>query len=139
MKYKVGDWVIHNYEIKQIMDIHPNGNVHELSTGTMRVSSMDLTDDIRPLTLQAKVLSESFQFYYKKLNELKGSSALNWPDINRYFSKLCLQAIDEGLSGKKYKEGELNSNLKEALDFYNKVREKIDGYSEINGIALFRR
>lgn len=136
MKFAVGDWVIHNYEIKQIKRME-EGKVVEVTCGSFSTSSSDLTYDIRPLTLKTKRYAESIEYYYKELDKLPGSRSLNWPDINRHFSDLCLKAIDD--PKEKYQEGEVNKYLQEARDFVQKTRDALSGVQSVNGVDLFRR
>lgn len=134
--YQVGDWVIHNFEIKQVTRTE-KGIVREVSCGSFSTSSSSLDDYIRPLTLKSKRYAESIAYSYKRLRELPGSNSLNWPDINRYFSELCLLAIDNAKP--KYHEGEINEYLLKAEDFVMKAKEQIENVSSVNGVSLFRR
>lgn len=136
MKFKEGDWVIQNYEIKQIIRME-NGAVREVSCGAFSTSSLDMTDSVRPLTLRNKRYAESIRYYYNELRNLPGSNALNWPDINRHFSQLCLDAIDNPKI--KYAEGEMNLSIREAQEFFIKTRDALEGVQSVDGIRLFRR
>lgn len=132
MKLNVGDWVIHGYEIAQITKME-DSRVREVSTGSFSTSSTDL--EVRPLTLRSKRLAENFEYFYNELNDLEGSRSLNWPDIHRYFSSLTINAIDDTT---KYTEGQTNKYVKEAQDFFIKVRDKLQGVDSVNGIDLFK-
>lgn len=133
MIYQKGDWVIHDYEIYQVMEVI-DGNAAELSNGYVRCYGKGLK--VRPLTLRSKVFAETFKDYRSKLNATPGSHALNWPDIHRYFSNLCLEAID---STAEYKEGETNKFVVEGSEFVNRTIDALRMIPDINGINLFRR
>jgi len=135
MQLKVGDWVIQDYAIKQIRKIEENGST-EVSDGAFSTSGYSILKSCRPLNLRNKRYAESIQYQYDELKKVKGSNALNWPDINRYFSDLCLKAIDDTKTD--YKEGETNQYLKEAREFTNKTIDRLSGIGDVNGVRIFR-
>lgn len=133
MKYKVGDWVVYNYRIHQVMEINENGQPRELSTGYIRCSSNEL--EVRPLTLKSKVMAERIEELYGQLRKLPGSNSLNYPDISRYFAILCFDAIDDET---EYQEGDYSKDLKLAEEFVRKTRDALTSVPEVDGVRLFR-
>jgi hypothetical protein len=134
--WQKGDWVIHNYKIKQVTGTE-KGVVIEVSCGVLTCSSDNLEPYLRPLTLRNKVYAEGIEYYYLMLRNLPNSRNLNWPEINRYFCDLCLKAIDDPKV--KYGENEMNQFLQEARDFVSKTREILDESQEVNGIQLWKK
>lgn len=133
MEVKVGDWVIFSYEIVQVTKVE-EGKVREISNGTSTVSGNELT--VRPLDLRSKGYAESFQYFYRELNKIQGSRALNWPRIHGYFSDLCVKAIDD--EKREFAEGELNQFIKEGQDFVIAVNKKLQSVEPVNGIQILK-
>ncbi len=126
---KVGDWVIHDYKIKQVKEIKENG-VSELSCGYMCVSGMNL--ETRPLTLRSKVIADNIETYYKKLRDLPGSNALNYPDINRFMSAKCIEAIDA-------EDNDMRMILQETAEFVSEIKDSLNRVDAIfKGVRIFR-
>jgi len=131
--FKEGDWIIHNREIAQV--VHVDGErITELTSGMFSTSGHDL--DCRPLTPTNKVIMEGINYYFDKMDKLPGSRTLNWPDINRYFEELIINAIDDIHSGSA-KNAE--KQYTQAGRFYNEVKEKLDNLNtKIDGVRLVR-
>lgn len=124
MTFNTGDWCIYDLEIVQIMATEP---YVEYSTGFIRGGNAT-RGNLRPLTLQNKVIIESMDSYYERLRDMDGSVGFNSPDISRYFADLSRTAID---GDKKQSE----AAFEKAQAF---VRAARDYQKIIDGIALFR-
>lgn len=124
--FKQGDWVIHDRKIGKIKSIREEGFA-SFTDGYFETSGRIL-DDCRPLTLESKVAAENFDYYYRELRKIDGSGGLNYPDINRHFSALCLKAIDCPDDWKSIQD--------EAIAF---IREARDYRPVIQGVKLFGR
>ena len=77
--------------------------------------------------MQNKRIVEHFDAIYDRLREIDGNAGFNYPDINRYFCDLALQAMDQ--------TGDSKEPYDKAAQF---VQEARDHKSEIDGIRLFR-
>lgn len=126
MDFKAGDWVIYGLDVGQIKELRDDG-IAVFSDGHCETSGFRLADGFRPLTLKSKNIVETFDIYYKRLRDIDGEAGFNYPDINRYFSQLVLDAIDAGDTAKFH---EL------AQEF---VRDARDYKNPIQGVSLFRR
>lgn len=122
-KWKAGDWAVFDLEIVQIKQVEP---FVEVSDGTISTSG-NLIDRFRPLTLRNKATIETFKWYYRELRKIRGESGFNYPDINRLFCDLSLDAMD-GPEDDKKPYDKAQSFLRAAQD-YKPV---------IQGIHLFR-
>lgn len=122
-KWKVGDWAVFDRDIVQIKKID-DGEWFEVSDGSFNTFGR-LEDRLRPLTLSNKRIAETFDYYYKEIDKIKGSGGFNFPDISRYFSQLMLDAID--VASKE--------PFEKVQEF---VREAGKYNPEIHGISLFR-
>lgn len=122
--WKEGDWAIHDMEIVQITRIRED--LITVTTGVIDSTGV-LADRLRPLTIPNKRTAESIRDWYNYLRRIDGNDGFNYPDINRYFCRLALQAMDG--------EG--------AADAYTKARTFVEMarcYApEIDGVRLFRR
>lgn len=125
MTWKVGDWVIFDLSIGQIMEIR-DGGFQDFSDGAIRTSGR-LADRFRPLTLRGKAIVEAMSYYYKSLSEIDGEAGFNYPDISSHFAWLALCAID----GKE----DDSEPFDKARQF---VQEARDYKREIQGVRLFR-
>lgn len=122
--WKVGDWAVFDMAIVQIKEIRDQ--IVEVSTGVIATSGR-LSDRLRPLTLQNKVIAESFDYQYRQLKKIKGERGFNYPDINRYFCQLMLNQIDgEPTDDTNYK---LGNEFVQLAGEYTPV---------IHGVELFR-
>lgn len=99
MNFKVGDWAVYERRIVQIKRLDKDG-IAEVSDGSFASSGM-LLNQLRPLTLRNKRIGEWFEHYYEYIRQIDGSAGFNFPDINRYFAQLALQAIDANDEGSK--------------------------------------
>lgn len=126
MEWKIGDWVVFDLRIGQIMGLD-EGGFAEFSDGTFRTSGR-LADRFRPLTMRNKCAIEYFDHYYNRLREINGEAGFNYPDISQYFAQLSLDAMD-GDEKDKVPYEKVQQFLQDARD-YKPV---------INGISLFRR
>lgn len=127
--FKVGDWVISEFEIKQVMEMQGD-RVTELSDGSFRSGGSDL--QCHPLTLRNKNIADNIRHYNQKLHDAPHSIGLNFPDIHRWLSDKCSEAI----------EAESDDGVKVILDevasMYNQVKEHLNNPPIIKGIKLFR-
>lgn len=124
-EWKVGDWAVFEREIIQIKEIREGGGC-EVSDGSFSTFGM-LLDRLRPLTLRNKRIGEWFDWHYRELNKIRGERGFNYPDINRHFNDLCLQAIDG--------PDEDKVPFERAQEF---IREARDHTPVINNVHLFR-
>lgn len=127
MEWKAGDWVVFNLKIGQIKEIRDNGSA-VFSDGACETSGR-LVDRFRPLTLRNKRAVESFDYYYDMLRDMDGSAGFNFPDINRYFCDLALEAIDAPTEDSAKPAFEKAQAFVHAARDYEKV---------IDGVRLFR-
>jgi hypothetical protein len=126
MNWKIGDWVVFDLSIGQVKEIRAYGET--FSDGIFETSGR-LADRFRPLTLRNKRIIDWFDWHYNELRKLNGNTGFNYPDINRYFCHLALQAIDEEdiEAGKKFFNK--GSDFVKAAGNYQKT---------IDGVNLFR-
>lgn len=127
MDFKTGDWVIYGLDIGQIKELRNDG-LARFSDGFCETSGMSLADGFRPLTLKSKRIVETFHIYYKRLDEIDGYTAFNYPDISRYFARLALEAIDGA--------DEIKEPYEKANGFVSEARNYT---AVIHGIPLFRQ
>lgn len=123
-EWKVGDWVVFNLSIGQVMEV---GDWQEFSDGSFRTSGR-LADRFRPLTLRNKRTIEYFDYYYNELRKINGEGGFNYPDISQYFAQLALDAMD-GDDKDKTPYDKVQEFVRDARD-YKPV---------IQGVGLFRR
>lgn len=130
MNFKVGDWVIHDYEIKQVIAVEetPTNRVTEVSCGYFNTSGNHLI--CFPLTLANKRVADNITTYCDRLREENGSRDLNWPDINRYFCQKTAEAI----------EGDADKVFEEVNNFVKTVTDSLRDRSskQTNGLRIFR-
>lgn len=143
MKFKVGDWVVHEYNVVMIKRMQ-NGKVKEVSDGSMCQSSSDLT--VFPLTLRNRYLVDWFHYKYEEIIK-HGGRGLNYPDIHRYFSSRFNEACalpDSEKSGEKLKAiQDRTSNfvtetikLKKAIDRVSAAHEaKVEAFNAFQAIT----
>lgn len=141
--WKVDDWCLHDYKIKQIKRMGNGGHVVEVSDGSfnMGAGGDGFDDRIFPLTLKGKVIAGSFDYYYRSIQDSEKGMNLNWPDIHRYFETswcrcmLCLQIEDE-----KEREIAIKEEFEKIKEFVKETKEKIEKVREIRvgGIPLMR-
>lgn len=122
-EWKVGDWAVFDTDIVQIMRTE---DYFEVSTGTIRTSG-GLEDRLRPLTLRNKRTAEWFAWHYGELRKISGERGFNYPDINRHFCGLALQAMDG--------DEKDTTPYDQASEF---VRQARDYKPVIQGVSLFR-
>lgn len=128
---KKGDWVIHNFQMKQVQEV--SDNWYELSDGII------MTSTSYPgvlATTKSKCIANDVRHYYDLLYNEFSCIIRNWPDLNRLFDKYCTEMIDvmnddEKLDN-KYKE------LRILYDDINTLCKQISN-KEIAGIKLFSR
>lgn len=121
---KEGDWCVYGLVIVQIMAVEP---YLEYSTGFIRGMNAS-REDVRPLTLKAKIAVESMKHYYEQLREIDGNSGFNYPRISDYFAQLALDVIDGNDDVGKAAYDKAQKFVRAARD-YQKV---------IDGVPLFR-
>lgn len=123
MAWNVGDWVIFDLSIGQIKKL--DGVIAYFSDGWCETSGQ-LIDRFRPLTLANKRVVETFDIYYKRLNEIDGDAGFNYPDISQYFAHLALELIDGGDAKALYDKG--NQFVADARTYKETIQ----------GVRLFR-
>ena len=122
-EWKAGDWAVFDLNIVQIKQVEPYVEVSDATIST----SGRLLDRLRPLTLRNKGTIETFEWYYKELKKIRGERGFNYPDINRLFCDLSLEAMD-GPEDNKEPFEKAQAFLRAAQD-YKPV---------IQGVCLFR-
>jgi hypothetical protein len=123
LEWKAGDWAVFDLGIVQIKQVEPYA---EVSDGTFSTSG-NLLGRLRPLTLRNKATVETFEWYYQELRKIRGERGFNYPDINRLFCSLALEAMD-GPEDNKAPYEQVQEFLREARDYK----------PEIQGVQLFR-
>lgn len=124
-EWKVGDWVIYDMGVNQIVRVDEDGNSMEVTCGVISTFG-NLKSQMRPLTIENKRIGEGMKSYYKALDNIDGHAGFNYPDIHRYFNHLALEAMD----------GDREHAFEKARDFLEHARN----YKPIiDGIRLFRR
>jgi len=123
LEWKAGDWAVFDLEIVQIKQVEPFVEVSDASIST----SGNLLGRLRPLTLRNKATVETFKWYYRELRKIRGERGFNYPDINRFFCDLSLDAID-GPEDDKTPFDKAQTFLREAQDYK----------PTIQGVNLFR-
>lgn len=123
---KEGDWVIYDRKINLVRKCSYSDSL-ELSDGYICTSCSDLSH-ARPLNLRNKVIAENIDHYYKSLRKIDGEAGFNYPDINRYFTSLTIEAIDAD-------DKEIRGFYDKAMNFVKLARD----YAKIiDGVYLFR-
>jgi hypothetical protein len=106
VKFEKGDWCFCEFKLQQILEVDGD-KVREVSDGSFRLSSSDLSDRCYPLDLKVKRISDSVSYYRDKLHEIK-SLNLNYPDLNREligrWCEMCNVRNDDKMLQKKYDE-----------------------------------
>jgi len=125
MDWKVGDWVVFDLAIGQIVRMD---HFEEFSDGSFNTSGR-LKGRFRPLTLRNKRTVEYFDHYYSKLREIDGEAGFNYPDILQHFAQLSLRAMDGPEDGKDDPYELAQQFVKDAKQYKNPIQ----------GIPLFRR
>ena len=129
----VGDWIFHEFRLKQVIDISPRSpeeDIVTVSCGSLRVGGRGLGEDCRPLTLRNKRISDEWMWHYR---ELKNFRALDFGEISRYLIKTWLKTIDGP-------DEEISSRFKELSLFTEEVKSKFqDGGSTVQGVRIFQR
>jgi hypothetical protein len=131
MNYKVGDWVIIGYKIVQITRIEDN-RVTSFSDGNFSTSGWEF--EVFPLTLSNKRAAETAEYYMNKLHKSKGSTILNFPDLNRAFESLAADVyrVEENLRGPAY--ATIEKFYKDVCEAQEKIME-----TTIQGVRVFER
>lgn len=105
MKFKVGDWCFCEFEL-QVIERIENSNIRQVSTGFGSLSSSSLDDRCFPLTKENKLISDEFEYFSKKLHEIKVN--INMPDIHRWlveeWVRTCARGTDKDFVGSQYKK-----------------------------------
>lgn len=132
-RFKTGDWVLHDYEIKQVTK-SIDGAVTEVSCGSFCTSGNELI--CFPLTLENKRIAEEIAYWERELRKTDtGRPSLNWPDIHRQFCTFFEDAIT-------------TSDPKKRQDIQKQTREFVHGIIEemgkskeivLNGVRVFGR
>lgn len=129
--FKVGDWVIHGFELKQIKSI--DGPYYTVSDGAFETSGQL---EMREASYKTKRLADFCRGYYKKLHEDYGRLINNWPDLNRWFEARCLEMIDAMNDEKK-----LEALCEDTQKFYTEITEdcRARQHTKIRGLNLYSR
>jgi hypothetical protein len=134
MKFKVNDWVYHDYRLFQIIEI--NRESYHITDGVVSLNSNDF--DTFPMNLKTKNLADHILFFDNEIRKAAGRIDLNWGSIHEHLTNLfktgCL-AIDAG-----------NNDLVKQIyqntrDFYGGIVDAIQEirWIEINGVRIFNR
>lgn len=125
MDWKIGDWAVFERSVVQIKKLEEGG--FATVSDSFFETSGKFADRLRPLTLKNKRIAETFETYYKRLDDINGNAGFNYPDISRYFSQLALSAIDG--------DEKDQSPYEKAQEFVHDARAYT---AVIQGIPLFR-
>jgi hypothetical protein len=129
MNFKVGDWVYHNFELCQIMNYSDDLGVHELSTGAFGTGGRNLF--CVPLNKRNKLISEEFEFQYRKLKDLQG---LNFPDIFSYLIEtweICVSETSDDNVKKHYQK--ISEFVNNIIELSNQRLK-----TTVSGVEIFR-
>lgn len=124
--WNVGDWVIFDLAVGQIKELREN-DCATFSDGFFETSGR-LVERFRPLTLRNKRIVESFEAYYRRLDQIAGHGGFNHPRISQHFAQLALDAIDGDEEGGKAVYEKAQQFLEEARHYK----------AVIQGVPLFR-
>lgn len=133
--WKVGDWCFSEFQLKQIKEVHPERGVSSVTTGTI-VSSGWNTFCV-PLSLEAKVWSESVEYWEDEIRRKEGGRNLNWPDLHRKFVELW----EEGCAGLgTEKAGTMQAHHNKVRDFARGVLDQLETSRSLqaDGVPIFR-
>ncbi len=92
-KYKVGDWVYHDFELKQVRRIEDG--VTEVSDGHFSTSGFGMTDWMFPMAMDVKNVSATFKGISTAIHD-KASTGLNYPDVKRWLVSHWVKTVNEG-------------------------------------------
>jgi hypothetical protein len=141
--WRVGDTCIHEYKVKVVKEVRPDGMVSNLSDGYIEGGGLDNRDEMFPITTWTLRLSQSIQYQDKELRELDRLN-LNWPDIHRKFREFCIEGCAlcfedfESYEDCERRFEDFNVRLG---DFTNKIKEKCAEIKNntVHGVKVFGR
>ncbi len=115
--FKVGDWCFCEWELKQITKIE-NNKILETSDGSFSHGG-NLTDRCFPLDMKIKQISDSFEYYYKPIRDIKLN--INHPDIHWKFVDMWIEMCEH-----KDDKNFLEIGYKNIENFQKDILEKIE-------------
>jgi hypothetical protein len=129
---KVGDWVIYDCKMMQVMRIFPQGGL-DLSDGMFRTSG---PREVYLATAKSKRIAEICDRYHSELYEKYGRIIQNWPGLKDKAWELCTAALEV-----QDDDDALGEALEKAEDFYTRVKDKAEEVRaiRIDGHKIFER
>ena len=144
-KWDVGDMCYHDFELCQVDKVEDDGKVSELTTGYVHKCTMDFRDEMLPVTIQNKLISE----YYSNVSHdvHKMNCGLNFPDIARYIEahwhETCsgVKARSKEYVNKDYVSVNkyLAKRYAELDDFLSELREAVSPTIQAHGVQIFSK
>lgn len=101
-KLKVGDWCFYEFKLVQIEEI--DGDCITVNDGFFRTTMFSIRNNLIPLTLHTKVVSDSVDYHYKRMHQIHINSE-NHELFVRYWFEMCLK---------------LNTNYEKCYEFLKK-------------------
>lgn len=135
MKYKVGDWVFHEFRLQQVTEVKNDYNhpfPYELSDGYFIHGATE--EDVFPLSLEGKLAADYYRGKYDHLHKI--GPTLNWPDLNRKICELfeaTMQSFPDKVKTKV--------SYDTAEQFFRQIEDAIETSKNvvIGGVKLFHR
>lgn len=134
MKFKTGDWIFNEFELKQIVEMEGD-RITSVSSGAFRLSGNSLNDVSFPLDLNIKLISNEYEHIKDKLYKDTQRVNINWPDISRWFvshwAETCQKPTNREWIQKRYQQ---------LYKFADGIREKVEDarQGEVSGVSIFR-
>jgi hypothetical protein len=127
-----GDWVYYDFELYQVKGTRDN--YIDLTTGYITTST-PCTENVYPIDLSIKVISEGVEGYSKRLHQIR-SINLNYPDLHRELVRRWIEIIDH-----KNNKDAVKTLWNKLDEFVRKIEQRSEDlkYEEIDGVKLIRR
>jgi len=133
---EIGDWVVQDFEIKQVREKRPEYDSLTLSTGIIS-SSGNFDDAMFPLTLQSKVIAYSIEKTMDQIRDIHRN--LNFPDIRRKMESFFIEACSLDSDSKTY-DDDMRAMWDKIADFKLGIQELIDDTKSntVQGVSILR-
>ena len=96
-KFKKGDFLFHKFNLFQVQDVITDKYSpfsYHVTNGYIGTSAE--AEDVFPLTINNKLISEEYQSFKDKLHELEGERNLNWTEISNWLENHWVVTMDRG-------------------------------------------
>lgn len=144
--FKEGDWVFHDFELKQIQEME-NGKISRVSDGLFCRSATSLNDECFLLDMHIKNISDHFKYKWDQLeNQFGDNFRINFSKVSNKFREIWVNACNEIIEN--YSDDEKVKEIKgkysnEINDFCNSVHNKVQEVEEhlnekVEGIEIFK-